>query len=71
VASLVRERKGGYRIDWLDQEGKRHSLRLGIGNRRLAEQVLAHVETLIAAREMNVSPDWATQVWLASIGPEL
>lgn len=71
MASLVRERKGGYRIDWLDQEGKRHSLRLGIGNRKLAEQVLAHVETLIAAREMNVSLDRATQVWLASIGREL
>jgi integrase len=46
-------------------------LRLGIGNRKLAKQVLTHVETLIAAREMNVSLDRATQVWLASIGPEL
>lgn len=71
VASLLCERKGGYRIDWLDREGRRHSLRLGMGNRKLAEQVLAHVETLIAARELNVPLDRATQIWLVGIGPEL
>lgn len=71
MASLSRDKQGRFRVFWLDQDGRRRSIRLGKITKRNAERFLIYFERLLEARSLGLPPDPETQRWLADMHPDL
>jgi integrase len=75
MASLNRERRGGreigWRIRWVEADGRQVTLRLGDITRRNAERMLLLVERLLEARRLGVSLDSETARWVSELSPEM
>src|SRR5262249_45750323 len=72
MAGISHDKETGRRtIQFVGQDGKRRSIRLGRVSSKVAEEVRRRVEYLYAARTNGTAPDPDTVRWLASIGDEL
>jgi len=70
MASLARDGKG-WRVLFTSPDGKRQTLRLGRTDRKGAESIRTHVESLLAAKAAGLPIPQATAVWVAGIGDVL
>jgi hypothetical protein len=75
MASLNRERRGGreigWRIRWVEADGRQVTLRLGDITRRNAERMLLLVERLLEARRLGTPLDSETAKWVKELSPEM
>lgn len=71
MASLSTEAHGGRRVQFIDMDGKRRSLRLGTIPLKSAEAILVRVEALIAAKIAGTTADAQTAAWTKEIGDVL
>lgn len=67
MASISRDKNGRKRIQWTDEQGKRHTIRLGKINMKAADAFLARLERLIASHITNTSVDVQTAQWLREL----
>ena len=67
MASLSNDPGGRRRIQFVDADGNRKTIRLGKMSKRQAESVKLRVEDLVAAKLSNGSPSDETSRWLAEI----
>ena len=68
MASISHDRKTGRRtIQFVGQDGKRRSLRLGKVNKRQAETVRGFIENLLACKVSGSSPKATTAEWVAGL----
>ena len=71
MASITQDKKSNTkRIGFIDANNKRHYIRLGKIDMKMAETVKIYVEKLIAAQITNVSPDAETAAWTASLSDD-
>ncbi len=68
MASLNKEAHGGRRVQFIDRDGKRRSIRLGKMPVKQAEAVVLRIESLISAKAGNTAPDPQTAAWVKDIG---
>lgn len=72
MASIAFDKATGRRtVQFVDDDGKRKSIRLGPVPARVAEQVKLRVEAILAARRAAVPIDAETARWIGSLGPVL
>jgi len=71
MASISNDPNGRRRIQFVAANGKRKAIRLGKVPLRHAEEVLRHVEALVASEASRMPIDLATARWLGEIGDEL
>ena len=75
MASLDREKRNGkvrgWRIRWMNAQGKREVLRLGNITRRNAERILLLVERLLEAQRLGLPLDSETMRWVTELAPEI
>jgi hypothetical protein len=75
MASLSREKRqgqeGGWRIRWVEADGRQVTLRLGDITRRNAERMLLLVERLLEAKRLGVPLDNETAKWVNELSPEM
>ena len=71
MASLSTDANGRRRLQVVDRDGKRHSIRLGRVAKRHAETVRAHVEELVGSQRTGNEPAQATRQWLSELDPQL
>lgn len=71
MATLSEFPKKHWRIQYVDLEGKRQTLRLGKCSKSSAEIVRHRLGLLIAARRLSVAVDADTLSWLNSVGEPL
>ncbi len=64
MASISRDKNGTKRILFMDQYGKRRTIRLGKTNQKTAESFLMRVERLIDAQRTATGIDSQTMLWL-------
>ncbi len=68
MASISCDKKTGRRtIQFVGQDGKRRSVRLGKVNKRQAETVKGFIEDLLACKVSGSSPKAATAEWIAGL----
>ena len=67
MASLSKDKNGTKRIQWVDADSKRHTIRLGKINVKAAEAFLARLERLVASRLTGTPVDGQTAQWLAEL----
>ncbi|MGE0376032.1 MAG: tyrosine-type recombinase/integrase, partial [Planctomycetaceae bacterium] len=71
MASIAKTKTGHRAIQFIDTDGRRRTISLGKSSQRIAENVKARVEHLIAARLSGDAVDGETARWLASIDGKL
>lgn len=71
MASIANDRNGTRRVLFVDGDGTRKTIRLGRVDKRTAEGIRRHVETLLAAKIAAQPLPRETAVWLAEIGDTL
>jgi integrase len=71
MASISTSANGTRTVQFVGQDGKRRSIRLGRVPLKTAEEVRRRVEYVLAANFNGTAPDGATLKWLASIGDGL
>ena len=71
MASVIDDPDGRRRILFVDPNGVRRAVRLGKIDRKNADSICRHVETLLAAMINRHSMPRETAVWLADIGAKL
>ena len=71
MASLSNDPGGRRRIQFVDADGNRKTIRLGKMSKRQAESVKLRVEDLVAAKLSNGSPSDETSRWLSSVDDTL
>lgn len=71
MASLSKDPRGMWRIQWKQVGGKRHTLWVGKSSNREAGAILRHVEELIDASQSRRSCSRETAVWLEDCSTEL
>jgi integrase len=71
MASLSTSAAGPSTIQFIDADGKRKSIRLGIVPKKTAEAIKLRVEALLNAKITNTPWDRDTAAWLAGIGADL
>jgi len=71
MASISKEPGGRRRIQFVDGNDKRRSIRLGKCSQRFAENVKLHVEALAVAKGGRVAVEPATLKWVREISDEL
>ena len=72
MASIHREkRRGRYRVQFRDKDGKRRSIRLGALNRKASESVCSRIEHLVSASIAGTPLDVETAKWVANLGDAL
>jgi integrase len=71
MASISTSSNGTRTVQFVGQDGKRRSIRLGKVPLKTAEEVRRRVEYLLAANVSGTAPDGDTMKWLASIGDGL
>jgi integrase len=71
MASLTTDAHGGRRVQFIDTNSKRRSLRLGQIPLKNAEAALVHIEALVAAKAAGASPDPKTALWAKEISGAL
>jgi integrase len=71
LASISNDPGGRRRILFVAPDGSRKTVRLGKCDRKSAESIARHIETLLAAQLGGQPAPRATAVWLAEIGPKL
>lgn len=71
MASIADDPNGRRRILFVASDSKRKTIRLGKCDRKTAEQVCRHVETLLAARTNGDTIPTLTAGWLNTIGDTL
>ncbi len=71
MATIVKGPNGHKTIQFVRSDRKRPSIRLGKMSMRLAKEVKARVEELIASQEAGFSPDAETLDWLSKAGDVL
>ena len=71
MASVVDDPNGRRRILFVDPEGKLQTVRLGKCDRKTAESVCRHMESLLACRLNGDAIPRSTAVWLSEIGTKL
>lgn len=71
MASLSNDPGGRRRIQFVDADGNRKTIRLGKMSKRQAEAVKLRVEDLVAAKLSNGSPSDETSRWLATVDDSL
>ena len=60
-----------YRVISRSKNGKRHTIRLGRVNKRIAETARLMIESLEAAKATGHSPDRETAEWVGRLGDEI
>lgn len=60
-----------YRVLLRTPDGKRHTVRLGLVSKRIAETTKRMIESLEAARAAGHSPDRETAEWVGRLGDEI
>ena len=63
MASITKEKSGAYRLKYLDGY-KTIGIRLGTRDKNTANSAKAHIEALITAKKLGVSPNAETVAWL-------
>src|SRR6516164_8233238 len=71
MASVVNHPNGRKRILFVDAEESRKAIRLGKIDRKSADAIARHVETLLAAKIVGQPVERETAAWLARIGVAL
>jgi integrase len=71
VASISDDGNGLRRLLFVAADGSRKAIRLGQIDRRSAEQVCRHVESLLSAKITGQPIDRQTSAWLAEVGDTL
>ena len=72
MAALARDSAPGtWRILFVDADGRRRTIRLGRLDRRAADGVLRHVETLLACKLAGQPIPRDTALWVGALGPVL
>jgi integrase len=71
MASLTNEPHGGRRVQFIDTDGKRRSIRLGKMPMKQAEAVMLRIESLVSAKAGNTAPDPQTAAWVKDLGDVL
>lgn len=71
MASIADDPNGRRRIQFVAPDGKRKTIRLGKCDRKSAEAITRHVESLLSAKIGGQPVPRDTAVWLAGIGPKL
>ena len=67
MASISKDKDGTKRIVFIDANGKRHYVRLGRIDMKMAGMVKVHIENLVVAQITSTSPDTPTAQWVASL----
>ena len=71
MASLSKDKKGNITIQFVADDRKRRSLRLGKVSQKVANEVKLKVENLNALAVANLPMDADTARWVATIGDDL
>src|SRR5215475_2069046 len=71
MASVINDAGGRKRIAFVDADASRKQIRLGKIDRKSADAIARHVESLLAAKIAAQSVPRDTAVWLTEIGPAL
>ena len=71
MASICNLEKGRRAIQFAGDDGRRRTVRLGKMSRKHAEEILRHVEELVAARRSGKTPSDRTQRWLLDMDATL
>jgi integrase len=75
MASLDREKRGGkeigWRIRWVEADGRQVTLRLGDITRRNAERMLLLTERLLESKRLGLPLDGETARWVSELSPEM
>jgi integrase len=71
MASLNKDNRGRFRIQFADGDGRRRTLYLGDADKKAAEGIKPHVERLVNARHYAQPLPAETLAWLAKIGSKL
>jgi len=75
MASLDREKRGGreigWRIRWVEADGRQVSLRLGDIAKRNAERMLLLTERLLESKRLGLPLDSETARWVSELSPEM
>ncbi len=71
MASIVTHKNGKRCIQFLNAEGCRKTIRLGDCDRKSAESICRHVETMLSAKQTGEPLKPGTAVWLKEVGPKL
>ena len=74
MASIHKEARSGktqYRLQFLDKDKRRRSIRLGTINKKSANAIRVKVEDLLSASISGISPSDETARWLATLGDDL
>ena len=71
MASISNDPGGRRRIQFVDKDGKRKTLRLGKVSQRVAEEIKLKVEALNAAAIAGMSWDGETAKWVSNLTPVL
>ena len=67
MASISKDSDGTKRIVFIDANSKRHYVRLGKIDMKMAGAVKVHIENLVSAQITSTSPDTPTAQWVASL----
>ena len=71
MASITNEPNGRRTVQFVIEDGRRRSVRLGKVSKRQAELVRARIEELLAAKKTGQSPSPATREWVSSVDTRL
>lgn len=71
MASVISDPGGKKRIQFIDPDGKRKTVRLGACDKKTAESVCRHIEALLSAKLSGQPPPRQTAQWLGAIGQTL
>lgn len=71
IASILRRSNGSIGIQFFATTGKRATVGLGAIDDRMAQVVQRHIEELVDARDLNISPAAETRIWLNGLSREL
>lgn len=71
MASIVNDPNGKRRILFVNADGDRKTIRLGKCDRKSAESICRHVESLVSAKNYGDTIKPATAAWLKEVGPKI
>jgi len=71
MASISHDGDGFRRVQFVDTDKRRKSIRLGKVSKRDAESIRRMVESLLSCKICGTSPDTETSLWISRIAPSL
>lgn len=71
MAAITCDPNGRKRLQFVDIDGKRKTIRLGKVSKKDADAVKLRVESLLSCKICGTSPDRDLSIWTTSIAPEL